>query len=177
MDADILLAAGGIFLLRVIGNIITTLRLVTIMHGNRPWTFILGVLESLIFAVAIGTVVSNLDDLWNLAAYCVGYAVGGYLGMVLEQRLVQRYVSVQVISASSAHAIAEAIRGAGFGATEHWGQGARSEVGSVTAVVGHRDANRVMRLAHAIDADAFVTMEELRSIARGFFRVARPEQR
>jgi uncharacterized protein YebE (UPF0316 family) len=91
--------------------------------------------------------------------------------------LVQRYVSVHVISPTHAHEIAEAIRGAGYGATELWGHGARGEVGSVTAVVSHHDTNRLLKLAHGIDPDAFVTMEELRAISHGYFRAARHDQR
>lgn len=177
MDVDVLLLAAGIFTLRVIGNMITTVRLVTIMRNQKPAALLLGVLESLVFALALGSVVSNLDNLWNLGAYCFGYAIGGYLGMILEQRLVRRFVSVLIISAAHGPDIAAAIREAGYGATETLGRGARGDVESVTVVVGHRDVSKVIHITHEIDEHAFVTMDELRSISRGYFRVARPEQR
>lgn len=172
-----LLVAAAIFFLRVIGNMITTVRLVTIVHNQRLGALVLGVLESLVFALALGSVVTNLDNLWNLGAYSFGYAIGGYLGMILEQRLVQRFVRVLIISPTRAHEMATAIREAGFGATESTGMGARGSVGSVTVVVGHRDVGRLSRIVHTIDRDAFVTIDELRSISRGYFRMARPEQR
>ncbi len=177
MDVDVLLLAVGIFTLRVIGNMITTVRLVTIMRNQKLAALWLGVLESLVFAVALGSVVTNLDNLWNLTAYCFGYAIGGYLGMLLEQRLVRRFVSILIISAAHGPEIAAAIRDAGYGATETMGRGARGDVESVTVVVGHRDVGKVTHIAHAIDEQALVTMDELRSISRGYFRVARPEQR
>lgn len=177
MESDVLLTAGGIFLLRIIGNMITTVRLVTIVRGQKITATVLAVLESLVFALALGGVVNNLNNLWNLGAYSVGYALGGYLGMLLEQRLVQRFVSVLIISPQRAHEVAVAIREAGFGATEGTGMGASGLVGSVTAVVSHRDVNKVARIAQQIDDQAFVTTDELRSISRGYFRVARPEQR
>jgi uncharacterized protein YebE (UPF0316 family) len=171
VDLEVLLFAGGIFLLRVIGNMITTLRLVTIVRGQKLTSSVLATFEALIFALAMGSVVTNLSNIMNLAAYSLGYAVGGYLGLVLEQRLIQRFVSVQVISPEYAHDMALAFRNAGFGATENWGQGADwSGYGSVTAVVGHQDVKRLVQVAQKVDPDAFVMIEELRGINRGYVR-------
>jgi uncharacterized membrane-anchored protein YitT (DUF2179 family) len=47
----------------------------------------------------------------------------------------------------------------------------------VVAVISHRDIDAIMTIVQQIDPEAFVTTEELRAISRGYFRVARPEQR
>ena len=76
-----------------------------------------------------------------------------------------------------AHAIALAVREAGYGATESQGQGADGVVGAVTVVVRHRQVSDVARVVSRVDPSAFVTMEELRGIERGLFRrLARPER-
>lgn len=177
MELETLAIASGIFALRVVGNIITTMRLILMVRGEKLSSSLLGTLEALIFALALGGVVSSLDNLWNLAAYSVGYGVGGYLGLLLEQRLVTRFVSVNIISQQHAHAIALAVREAGYGATESQGQGAEGVVGAVTVVVRHRQVNDVARVVSRVDPTAFVTMEELRGIECGHFRrLARPER-
>jgi uncharacterized protein YebE (UPF0316 family) len=170
MDWNVLLTAGGIFLLRVVGNMSTTVRLVMIVRGQKVISAFLAVFESLIFALTLGSVVTDLDNVWNLMAYSVGFAVGGTLGLMLEQRLIQRYVSLQVVSAEEAHPIAEAIRAAGYGATEGWGQGADGQRGTVTAVIGHHQVKQVMSIVEEIDPGAFVMVNELRAIAHGHFR-------
>ena len=170
MDPDTILMAGGIFLLRVVGNMLTTVRLVLMVRGQKLSSAFLSVIETLIFAVALGSVVTNLNNIWNLGAYSIGFAVGGYLGMTLEQRLIQRFVSVQIISPHHSHEIAVAVRQAGFGATESYGQGAEGQVGAVTAVVKHRDVNKVTKVVQAVDPKAFVMLEELRGISHGYFR-------
>lgn len=167
---DSLLLAGGIFVLRIVGNMITTVRLVTIVRGQKIVSTWLGVIEALVFALALGTVVSNLNNIPNLTAYCLGYGIGGYLGMVLEDQLVQKFVAVQVISPAQAHDVAVAIREAGFGATEGWGMGAEGQVGSVTAVVVHHDVNRVLQTVKDCDPNAFITLDELRGISQGYIR-------
>ncbi len=170
MDWETLAVAGGIFGLRVLGNMITTVRLVLIVRGRRNLSAVLAAVESLIFAVTLGSVVQNLNNAWNLAAYSLGFAVGGYLGMALESRLILRYVAVRVISQHSSHAIAEAVREAGFGATESWGEGAGGQVGSVDIVVVHREVNQVIRVVQEVDPKAFIMLEELRGISQGYFR-------
>jgi uncharacterized protein YebE (UPF0316 family) len=176
MEYEIILEAGGIFLLRVIGNMITTVRLVTLVRGQKLLSTFLAIFEALIFALAIGSVVNNLGNIWNLSAYCLGYAAGGYLGLVLEHRLIQRFVSIQVISAGRSDEIAMAVRRAGYGATETWGEGAQGKRGMVTIVVGHREVDHVTKIVQKADPDAFVMLEELRGISRGYFRLARPER-
>ncbi len=177
MDFEVILMAGGIFVLRVLGNMSTTVRLVMIVRGSKLFSSLLGILESLIFAVALGSVVSNLDNVWNLAAYSLGYAVGGYLGMTLEERLVQRFISIQAVSMRRAHNIALAIREAGFGATESWGEGAEGHHGMVTIVVVHRFVQSVVKIIEEVDPKAFITTSELRGIAHGYFRrMLRPER-
>lgn len=177
MQMEVILVAAGIFILRVIGNMVTTVRLVMIVRGQKLFSAALAIVESLIFAVALGSVVSNLDNVWNLAAYSLGYATGGYLGMVVEQRLVQRFISVQVVSMRHAHQIALAIRDAGHGATESWGEGAHGHHGMITAVVIHQEVQNVIQIAQDIDPKAFITISELRGISHGYFRrLLRPER-
>lgn len=170
MDIDAIALVLGIFVLRVVGNMVTTVRTVLIVRGEKFWSSVAGLFEALIFALALGSVVTNLNNIWNLSAYCLGYAVGGYLGMELEYRLIQRYVSVQAFSAQHGVAIAEAVRAAGYGATESLGQGVQGQVGTVTAVVGHQQVNDVVKIMRGVDQDAFIVMEELRGISQGYFR-------
>jgi uncharacterized protein YebE (UPF0316 family) len=177
VDLEVLTLAGGIFVLRVIGNMLTTLRTVMLVRGQKLRSSLLAMLESLVFAVALGSVVSNLGNIANLTAYVTGYAVGGYLGLVVEGRLVQKFVAVQVISPRNAHDIAEAIREAGYGATESWGMGGGGQVGSVTAVVGHHQVREITEVVQRVDPAAFMMLEELRGISHGYFRrLLRPER-
>jgi uncharacterized protein YebE (UPF0316 family) len=79
-------------------------------------------------------------------------------------------VAIQTISPRYAHDIAEAIRAAGYGATESWGMGGGGQVGSVTTVVGHHQVREITALVHKVDPAAFMMLEELRGISHGYFR-------
>jgi uncharacterized protein YebE (UPF0316 family) len=97
--------------------------------------------------------------------------------LVVEDRLIQKLVAIHIISPHHAHDIAQAIRDAGYGATENWGMGASGQVGSVTTVVVHMQVKEISGIVQTIDPDAFIMMEELRGISRGHFRrQLRPER-
>lgn len=173
VETQVILVALGIFALRLIGVAISTIRMLLLVQGRRIWCSVLGFLESLVFAVALGSVVTQLGNTWNLMAYCAGFAVGTYLGMVLESRFITNFVTVTVVSADKAHEVADEIRAAGFGATELLGRGAEGFVGSVRVVIRRRDARQVLATVNKIDADAFVTMDETRAVRHGYMP-ARP---
>ena len=112
-----------IFLLRVTNNVIGTLRLILVSRGQRAWSFAFASLESLLFAYTAGHVITDLENIPKLAAYVFGFAVGGFVGMQVENRFVKAYDSVTVIASRLiAHEIALALRNKGHGVTEIMGR-------------------------------------------------------
>lgn len=176
LDIQILLGALGIFSLRLIGVSISTVRMLILVQGRRMLSSVLGFFESLVFALAIGSVVTQLDNIWNLFAYCGGFAVGTYLGMIVESHFIENFVTVNIVSPHASRTVAEAVRGAGFGATETWGQGADGLVGSIRVVCRRRDFKTILKVVQSVDADAFVTLDETRAVRHGWLRAQRPMQ-
>lgn len=172
----VLWAALYIFALRVIGVTLATIRVLIMMRGRKLLSASIGFFEVLVYVLAIGQVVNNLSNVWNLLGYSSGFAVGTLVGMWLEERLAMGYAMVRIVSRFKGHAVAESIRDAGYGATIAWGQGREGTVGLVTAAVRRKEVDAVCALADQVDSDAFVTVEEARTIRRGYMRVARHER-
>ena len=76
LTADVLLGALLIFALRVFGIAISTLRVLVMMRGKKVAAFIAGFFEVLAYLIAIAEVVNNLDNIWNVLGYCLGFSVG-----------------------------------------------------------------------------------------------------
>src|SRR5262245_32249240 len=90
--------ATMLFALRVLNYAISTVRLVFI---GRDWKFlasVLAFLEAFIFAVVMGQIVSDLTNITNLMAYCLGASAGSYVGMWLENRFIVSYSTLTVIT-------------------------------------------------------------------------------
>ncbi len=166
-------AALFIFILRVIGVSLSTIRVLIMMRGKKLLSASVGFFEVMVYAIAIGQVVQNLSNWWNLLGYCLGFSVGTLLGMGLEERLALGYATIRVVSPERAHVIAETIRKAGHGATEMWGEGKKGQVGMVKTVVRRKEAEPLCRLIDRIDPDAFITIEETRAVQHGYLRAAR----
>lgn len=173
---ETLVGALLIFGLRVLNNSISTIRLITLARQQRFLTAFLGFFEALTFAVTVAGVVTNLSNVLNMFAYCFGFAVGGFVGMSLERWLITSYSIVNVFSAVRGHDVATALRDHGFGVTETVGEGLKGEVTMLRSVVTRRDLPRIMEVVHSINPDAFIAVEEARTVSRGYVGAARRAQ-
>lgn len=166
--------ATGIFLLRVLGNTVTTIRLVMLNRGRNYIVAVLSFFESLIFTIALGAVVTNLDSMPNLIAYCGGFAVGSSVGLWLEKRLTLGYVILTTFSRESGHAVAKAIREAGFGATEIDAHGADGDVIIIESIIERSNLSACTTAIQSVDKDAFITTQTLQSTRHGYIPAVRP---
>lgn len=159
-----------IFGMRVVDMSLDTLRVLFVIRGNRPLAWILGFFESALWVIAITSVLSNLDNVWNVVGYATGFATGVVVGMILEAQLAIGHGHIRIISSRRGTAIAEALRKAGYAATEISGRGKDGTVSVITSSVRRRDVQRLRREVHATDPEAFVTVEDVRPLHRGFWR-------
>lgn len=160
-----------IFILRVSNNVIGTVRLILVSREKRVWGFAFASLESLLFAYTAGHVITDLNNLPNLAAYVFGFAVGGIVGMQVENRFVKSYESVTVIASREvSHEMALALRDQGHGVTEIMGEGAHGVVEELHIITHRRDLPEVLRIIHRIKNDVFVTVEHSEFIRGGWIR-------
>jgi uncharacterized protein YebE (UPF0316 family) len=159
-----------IFALRVCDMSLDTLRVLFVIRGRRPITWILGFFQSAIWVIAITSVLANVNNIWNLIGYAAGFATGNVVGMMIEEWLAIGHAHMRIISSSRGSAIAESIRQDGYAATELSGRGKDGMVAVINCSVRRRDIDRVRKQAIAIDPTAFLTVEEVRPLQRGFWR-------
>ena len=167
---DVFLEALLIFALRVIGITIGTIATMMTVQGRKAPAVVAGFFSALVYVVAIGKVVTNLGNVWNILAYCGGFSVGTLVGMAWEQRLALGFAEVRAISIEKSAALAEALRQAGFGVTEYYGHGRENIVGIVEAVVPRKNVDGVLGIARSVDENAIVTVREARTVRRGYWK-------
>jgi len=170
---DILLEAALIFSLRVLGIAVSTLATLMTVQGRKFYAAVAGFVSALVYVVAIGKVVANLSNVWNVLAYSAGFSVGTLVGMACEQRLALGFAEVRLISTEKSEVLADTIRQAGFGVTELYGHGRENVVGIVEAIVPRKSVEAVLEAARSVDEKAIVTVTEARSVQRGYWRPTR----
>lgn len=166
-----------IFAMRVADSTLGTVRLIFLMRDWRWAAMALAFIEALIFALATAGVLATLShSVVNLLAYCLGYATGSYLGMVLEARFVTSYVTVRLIARNGNGDLAELIRQQGHGVTVVEGMGGSGEVKLLHSVVRRKDVGPLLKAVHRAFPRTFVTLEEARAVRRGWMRAVRNQK-
>ena len=173
LDLQVLAGMLLIFILRVTDVSMGTMRMLMVMRGVRKWAVLIGFVEVTIWVVAISQVMSNLNNVWNILAYSGGFAVGTFVGMLLENRLAMGKVSIDVASLQKGVEIAAKAREAGYGATELSAYGQSGPISLINIVVPRKQKSVVLALITKIDPTAFVTVNDLRRVDRGYSRLAK----
>ena len=170
---EAILLAVVIFFLRIVNSAVGTVRLVVMARGRHVLSAVLGFFEALIFAYVAANVITDLSNILNLVAYCGGFSVGIYVGMILEERFVTSYTRVNIITQSDGREIAKKLREIGHGVTEVHGEGASGDVMMLSSVIHRINTPEVLKAVYAIQPTAFVTLEETRSVQHGWLRALR----
>jgi len=103
--------------LNVVNVSIYTMRLIFVMKGQRILAAIFSVVEVFVYMIGLGIVLKNLDNPWNLAAFCGGYGLGVYIGSRIEEYLALGYVTVQVTVDCVEVELPSKLREYGYGVT------------------------------------------------------------
>lgn len=164
------LVAFGIFVARVINVAIDTLRFMYNLRDKRWLSWILGFIQSVIFVVVIGSVLTNLENPLNIIAYAAGFSTGNVLGMAIERRLAIGFTHFNIISRNRSTEIADALREVGYGVTEIPARGKESSFMMIDCRVRRKEADHVEELALEVDPDAFITSEDVTPRRSGIWR-------
>ena len=167
---EVLLGGFMIFILRLVDTCLDTLRVLFVVRGKRVIVWILGVICSVIYIVAISNVLSGEQLPFTILCSATGYATGNILGMRLEERLAIGYKEVNVISKEKGRQIADALRELGYGVTEMKGQGMNGNVDMVKTNVKRKQAKEVRKIIKNIDSAAFITEDDFSPVQSGTWR-------
>jgi uncharacterized protein YebE (UPF0316 family) len=157
-----------IFGLRIVDVSLATVRMLLAVRGHKRLVPFIGFFEVLIWILAVGNAVKFLDSPLHLLGYAGGYATGTAVGLWIEEKLALGMSALRVMSAHGGVEIAEALRERGFGVTEFAAQGRDGRMEVVYAVLRRRHLPLALAQVNAWDPNAFVTVEEPRTIQRGW---------
>jgi uncharacterized protein YebE (UPF0316 family) len=159
-----------IFAMRVSDMSMDTLRMLFVMRGRKGIAWVLGFFQSVIYVLAITSVLSQLKNPLNIIGYAAGFATGNVVGMLIEERLAIGHIHLSIISPRLGAGMAQVLREAGYGVTEIPARGKDGMVSVLSVSVLRKDVRHVEGLVLEKDPEAFVTSEDVRPVRRGFWR-------
>jgi len=160
----------AIFLINVTYVTVNTLRVMLTMKGYRVYASLLAVIDTFIYVVGLGIVMDNLDNPINVLIYAVGFGLGIYVGLLIEDQLALGYSVVQaIIPETSSLALIKDLRDKGFGVTVSEGRGRDGLRLKLEILTPRKYERELYRLIHDIEPAAFVITYEPKYVNGGFW--------
>jgi uncharacterized protein YebE (UPF0316 family) len=162
--AGIILLSAFIFFARVLDVALGTIRIIFISKGFKWLVPVIGFFEVLIWIIAIGEIMDNLNNWIYYVFYAGGFAMGNYVGMVIEERLAIGYEMVRVITKRDAYELIEKINDEKFGLTHVRAHGSKGKVAVLYVIVKRTNLSCLLDIIKAYNPKAFYTIEEIRYV-------------
>jgi uncharacterized protein YebE (UPF0316 family) len=159
-----------VFLAEVSVVTLGTVRIIFVARGMKRLAPVLGFFEVSIWLFAIGQIMQHLSDLSCYAAFAAGFAVGTYLGILVERKLAIGNLVVQIITNKKAGELIDSLRAAKYGVTRRDGHGATGPVQIVLTVIQRKELANAIALIQRFDPRAFYAVDDLQSASQGIFR-------
>ncbi|MDG5788335.1 DUF2179 domain-containing protein [Evansella sp. AB-P1] len=172
-----LLEAIIIFVAQLLYVPILTLRTIMVVKGLKGKAASMGVLEGVIYVVAIGIVLSDLSNFYNMGAYALGFGVGLYIGAVIEEKLAIGYVTIEANIPEKNQALIDRLREVGFSVSTSSVEGINS-MRYLLYCTARRDREREFyRIIEEYEEKAFVASYEPRNFKGGYITKAMKRRR
>lgn len=166
-----------IFLIRIADVTIGTLRIIFISRGIRYLAAILGFFEVLIWLIAIGQIMKNLNSPIHYLAYAGGFSIGNFVGITIERRLSMGNRIVQIVTQKDATELVAALNKKGYGVTSIDGKGARGPVKLIFSVVRREHVPGLIKTIKKFNPNAFFTIEDVRFVNEEYVFSLMPSRR
>ena len=165
----VLLTTLLIFVVRVASIAMDTLRFMLTMRGKQGIAWVLGFVESVLYVVTIGVVLSDLSNVLYMIGYAAGFATGNLVGMAIERRLAIGFSHLKIITKQHGLAVAEALRKMDYAVTEIPARGKDGSVSLCDLSVRRKDIPAIEKLALEVDPEAFITVEDITPLRSGYW--------
>lgn len=163
------LLLGQIFLINLLYITLNTIRVILTMRGYRKAAPLLAIIEVTIYTVGLSLVMEYLSNPIYLIAYALGFGVGIYTGMLIEDRLALGYSVIHIITDSLDHSLAENLRELGYGVTIETGYGRDGERLILTALAPRSKETQLFKAIGELSPTAFYYSSEAKYIKGGFW--------
>jgi uncharacterized protein YebE (UPF0316 family) len=160
-----------IFIARIGDVSMETIRVIYISRGIKYLAPIIAFFEIVIWLLAMEVVMSDLSNIANFFAFAFGFAMGTYVGLVIEEKLSIGMVILRIVTTEESNEeISAFLQSENFGITSLDAKGARGNVKMILTLVNRTDLPRITEHLRMTNPHAFFSIEDIRYANEGVFR-------
>ncbi|MCF7931322.1 MAG: DUF5698 domain-containing protein [Acholeplasmataceae bacterium] len=159
-----------IFFSKIIEVSIGTMRVILISKGYKKPGSILGFFEVLLWVFVASTVISGMMETpLKGIIYALGFAIGVYIGSMLENRVAVGKVLIHVISSKkTSEEIMHVLRQAGHGVTSLDAHGKDDERTVLMVFANRKNKETIIKLIEATNDKALIVANEVSILQGGY---------
>jgi len=162
-----------ICLARISDQSIGTLRLILVSKGYKLLAPFLAFFESLIWLLAVSQILKHLDNWVTFVAYGLGFAIGNYVGILLEEKISLGNVIVRVFPKTNYTELVEFMNIENIGYSIIDAEGRMGELKIIFSIISRRNLPTFIHMIEKNVPGAFYSIEEVRSVKKGIFQQPR----
>jgi uncharacterized protein YebE (UPF0316 family) len=166
-----------IFISQILFVPILTLRTIMMVKGLKGKAAGFGILEAVIYVVAIGMVLSDLTNYYNMAAYALGFGAGLYIGAWIEEKLAIGYVTIEANIPQRNEALISRLREVGFSVSTSSVEGISTDRYLLYCTARRDREKEFYRIIDEFEEKAFVASYEPRNFKGGYITKGMKQRR
>lgn len=164
-----------IFFARICDVSMETIRVIYISKGIKYLAPIIAFFEIVIWLLAMEVVMQDLTNIANFLAFAFGFAMGTYIGLVIEEKLSIGMVIMRIVTTEESNdEIVSFMQSENYGITTLDAKGSRGNVRIILSLVNRTDVARITERIRSTNPHAFFSIEDVRYVNEGVFRPKKP---
>lgn len=158
-----------IFMARILDVSLGTIRIVFVSRGLKYFAPLVGFFEVIIWLLAIRVIMQNLNNVVCYIAYGAGFAMGTFIGIIIEKKLAIGRSILRIITQKDATALIDHLRSEGYGVTNLDAQGSKGLVHVIYTILRRHDYEKIAEAIQRFNPKAFYTVEDVNLASEGIF--------
>lgn len=150
---------------------IQSIKTCCMVKGQRKLAVFLGFIECLVWGLVVSSVITSLNsNFYLLFSYCIGYALGLYIGSCIESKLALGTSNVQIIvPRNHIEDVENLLKSQNHGYEVLEGHGSKAENNMVIMVLPRKEVKNIMsQIREICNNDVFIISSEISRFVGGY---------
>jgi len=157
-----------IFCARVFDQSLGIVRIILATKGLTLPAFIFGFFESFVWLLAIGQIMTKIDNLFYYFVFAAGFASGNVFGIFIEKKLSIGFVVIRVIFQQNAENSINKLKENGFRLTQLDALGMDQPVKMIFSTIRRNQVKTFIEFLLINNPTAFYTIEDVKQVKEGY---------
>jgi uncharacterized protein YebE (UPF0316 family) len=162
-----------IFCARLFDQSMGIMRIIMATKGFTLPAFFFGFFESFVWLLAIGQIMSRVNNFYYYFVFAFGFACGNVCGIFIEKKLSIGFVVIRVIFVKDAEESIKELRDNGFCLTVVDAMGMKQPVKLVYSAIHRNQTEKFLDILKTNNPNAFFTIEDVKQVKEGYFSGSR----